>query len=171
MEGLMGKIPSWDVFIGLTFVLGIAYGFILKREKTITILCSTYIAMVMAGSFTDYVFQFFQGNKVIANQIWVKGNLSSSTVAIALFLIVLFFVSGAINSASSGGGDLSPVEVIVYCALTMALIISTIIGFLPEATRGNIISTSKVASIIYGLRTLWIIAPPISLVLLNFRRK
>ena len=167
----MGKIPSWDVFIGLTFVLGIAYGFILKREKTITVLCSTYIAMVMAGSFTDYVFQFFHGNKVIANQIWVKGNLSQSTVAIALFLIVLFFVSGAINSAASGSGDLSPVKVIIYSALIMAIIISTIIGFLPEVTRNNVIAGSKVASIIYGFKTLWIIAPPISLVLLNFRRK
>ena len=167
----MAKIPSWDVFIGLTFVLGIAYGFILKREKTITVLCSTYIAIVMAGSFADYVFQFFQGNKVIANQIWVKSNLSSSTVAIALFLIVLFFVSGAINSAASGSGDLSPIEVMIYSALIMAIIISTIIGFLPETTRENIISASRVAGIIYGLRTLWIIAPPISLVLLNFRRK
>lgn len=167
----MGKIPSWDVFIGLTFILGVAYGFILKREKTVTILCSTYIAMVMASSFTQYVFQFFQGNKVIGNQIWIKSNVSESTVAIALFLIVLFFVSGAIISASSSSGDLSPVEVIIYTALTMALIISTIIGFLPEVSRNNIIATSKVASIIYGLRTLWIITPPISLVILNFRRR
>ena len=167
----MGKIPSWDVFIGLTFVLGVAYGFILKREKTITVLCSTYIAMVMASSFSEYVFQFFQGNKVIANQVWVKSNVSESTVAIALFLIVLFFVSGAINSAASGSGDLSPIEVIIYSALIMAIIISTIIGFLPEASRNNITAASRVASIIYGLRTLWIIAPPISLVILNFRRR
>ena len=167
----MGKIPSWDVFIGLTFVLGIAYGFILKREKTITILCSTYIAMVMSSSFTEYVFQFFQGNKVIGNQIWIKGNMSSSTVAIALFLLVLIFVSGAINSSSSSSGDLSPLEVIIYTALTMALVISTIIGYLPEATRIDVLATSKIGSIIYGFRTLWIIAPPISLVILNFRRK
>lgn len=167
----MGKIPSWDVFIGLTFVLGVAYGFILKREKTITVLCSTYIAMVMASGFTEYVFQFFQGNKVIGNQVWIKSNVSQSTIAIALFLIVIFFVSGAIISASSSSGDLSPVEVIIYTALTMALIISTIIGFLPEVSRNNIIASSKVASIIYNFRTLWIIAPPISLVILNFRRK
>lgn len=167
----MGKIPSWDVFIALTFVLGIAYGFILKREKTITILCSTYIAMVMAANFTEYIFQFFQGNKVIANQIWIQGNMSTSTVAIGLFLLVIIFVSGAINSSSSSSGDLSPLEVIVYMALTMALIISSIIGFLPEATRASVVSGSKVASIIYGFKTLWVIAPPISLVLLNFRRK
>jgi len=167
----MDKIPSWDVFIGLTFVLGVAYGFILKREKTITILCSTYVAIVMASNFTDYVFQFFQGNKVIANQIWVSSNVSSSTVAIALFLIVLVFVSGAINSSSSTSGDLSPLEVIIYIALTMALVISSIIGFLPDMNRSNILSASKVATIIYGFRTLWIIAPPISLVLFNFRRK
>jgi Na+/alanine symporter len=167
----MENIPSWDVFIGLTVMLGIAYGFVLKREKTITILCSTYIAIVMSSSFTEYVFQFFQGNKVIANQIWVKGNVSESTVAIALFLIVLFFVSGAINSAASGSGDLSPFEVIIYISLTVALVISTVIGHLPDETRNNILSASKVGSVIYGMRTLWVIAPPISLVILNFRRK
>lgn len=167
----MGKIPSWDVFIALTFILGVAYGFILKREKVITILSSIYIAIVMATSFTAYVFQFFQGNKVIANQIWVKGNMSEGTVAIALFLLVIFFVSGAINASSSRSGDTSVFEVIIYMALSMALIISTILGFLPEAVRNNVISTSKVAGIVYGFRTLWIIAPPISLVILNFRRR
>ena len=167
----MGKIPSWDVFIALTFVLGVAYGFILKREKVITILSSVYIAIVMATSFTEYVFQFFQGNKVIANQVWVKGNVSSGTVAIALFLLVIFFVSGAINASSTKSGDTSAFEVIIYMALSMALIISTILGFLPEATRATIMGTSRVASIIYGFRTLWIIAPPITLVILNFRRR
>ncbi|MEI8061630.1 MAG: hypothetical protein WCG99_05065 [Candidatus Berkelbacteria bacterium] len=167
----MGKLPSWDIFISLTFILGVAYGFILKREKVITILSSIYIAIVMATSFTEYVFQFFQGNKVIANQIWVKGNMSSGTVAIVLFLLVIFFVSGAINTASTRSGDTSGLEVIVYMALSMALIISTILGFLPEATRAGIMATSRVASIVYGLKTLWIIAPPISLVILNFRRR
>ncbi|MCX6810181.1 MAG: hypothetical protein NTY30_00365 [Candidatus Berkelbacteria bacterium] len=167
----MGKLPSWDILIALTFVLGVAYGFILKREKVITILSSIYIAIVMATSFTEYVFQFFQGNKVIANSVFIKGNMSSGTVAIALFLLVIFFVSGAINASSSRSGDTSVFEVIVYMALSMALIISTILGFLPEATREMIIGTSKVASIVYGMRTLWIIAPPISLVILNFRRR
>jgi len=167
----MGKIPSWDVFIALTFVLGVAYGFILKREKVITILSSVYIAIVMAGSFTEYVFQFFQGNKVIANQIWIKGNLSEGTVAIGLFLLVIFFVSGAINASSSRSGDTSVFEVIIYMALAMALIISTILGFLPDPLRSNIMGGSKVASVVYNFRTLWVIAPPITLVILNFRRR
>ncbi|PIU24185.1 hypothetical protein COT12_02425 [Candidatus Berkelbacteria bacterium CG08_land_8_20_14_0_20_39_8] len=167
----MGKIPSWDVFIALTFIMGVAYGFILKREKVITILSSIYIAIVMATSFTEYVFQFFQGNKVIANQIWIKGNMSEGTVAIALFLLVIFFVSGTINASSTRSGDASVFEVIVYMALAMALVISTIIGFLPEETRATILATSKIGSIIYGFRTLWIITPPISLVILNFRRR
>lgn len=167
----MGKIPSWDVFIALTFVLGVAYGFILKREKVITILSSIYIAIVMSTSFTEYVFQFFQGNKVIANQIWIKGNISESTVGIALFLLVIFFVSGAINASSTRSGDTSTLEIIIYMALSMALIISTIVGFLPDEMRSNIMNGSKVANMVYGFRTLWIIAPPISLVILNFRRR
>lgn len=167
----MEKIPSWDVFIGLFLLLGIGYGFILKREKVITILCSTYIGIVLSSNFTQYVFDFFQGNKVVANQIWIKSNVSASTIAIALLLITMFFVSGAINASSTSSGDLSPIEVIVYCGLITALVISTILGFLPDATRETIVAGSRAGSILYSLKTLWVIAPPITLVIFNFRRR
>ena len=118
------QLPSWDVFIGLAFLFGIAYGFILQREKTITTLISVYIGMVVASSFSSTVFDFFQGNKVIANQIWIRSNASTSSIAIVIFLATIFFVSGAINSKTKkGSGDLSLLEIIIYSALMMALIV------------------------------------------------
>ncbi|OGD62136.1 hypothetical protein A2215_03845 [Candidatus Berkelbacteria bacterium RIFOXYA2_FULL_43_10] len=164
-------LPTWDVFIGLIFIVGIAYGLILRREKTITTLCSTYIGLVIATSFSSYIFDFFNGNKVVANQIWIRSSASLSTVSIATLLLATFLVSGAINSTSSKAGDVSFFEVIVYSSLNIALILSAVLGFLPEEARAGYLEASRFARILFDLKTLWVVLPPIALVILNFRRK
>ena len=165
------QLPSTDVFIGLFFLAGIVYGFLLQREKTITTLCSVYIGLVVASSFSQTVFEFFNGNKVIANQIWIQGNASLSTIAIVLLLVTTFLVSGAINSKNKKSDEVSLMEIIVYSALIVALILSSILGFLPEASRNNYLNTSKLAKLLYDLRTLFVIIPPIMLVALNWKKK
>lgn len=164
-------LPTWDVFIAIAFALGIAYGFILRREKTITVLCSTYIGIVIASNFSEYLYELFNGNKFIAGQIWIKSNASLSTISISTLLIASFLISGAINSSSNKAGDISPFEVFIYSALNVALIVSSIIGFLPDTTRDSIITSSRVASIIHTYRTAWVILPPAALIFLNFKRK
>lgn len=165
------QLPSIDVFIGLIFLFGIGYGFILQRDRTITYLCSVYIGIVIASNFSQNVFDFFNGNKVIANQLWIRSNLSLSTISIAILLISVFFVSGAINSQNKKAAEISATEVLVYSALTVALVISSVLGFLPEAQRNGYLDSSKIASIIYSYRNLLIVVPPIMLIILNWRRR
>lgn len=164
-------LPTWDVFIGLAFVIGIAYGFILRREKTITTLCSTYIGIVIATNFSGYLYELFNGNKFIAGQIWIKSSASLSTVSIVTLLVSSFLIAGAINSTKSKAGDISPFEVLIYSALNIALITAMVVGFLPDATRAAVMASSKTASFIYSWRTAWVTLPPLALVLLNLRRK
>jgi len=165
------QLPSVDVFIGLFFLVGIAYSFILQRQRTITTLCSIYMGIVIASSFSKTIFDFFNGNTVIANQIWIKGNASTSTISIVLFFASILFVSGAINSQSKKSDEISVIEVIVYSALMIALMLSTVLGFLPEATRNHYIEVSVVSKYIYSLRTLIVVAPPLMLVLLSWKKK
>lgn len=164
-------LPSVDVFIALLFIVGIGYGFLLRRDKAITTLCSVYIGLVIASSFSENVYAFFNGNAMIANQIWIRSNASSSTIAIILFLICIFFISGAINSSSNRAGDISPLEVIIYSGLTVALIISSILNFLPPEVQKNYVDASRAARILLGYRTLIVVSAPLLLVLLNMRRK
>ena len=164
-------LPTWDIFIGFAFVVGIAYGFILRREKVVTTLCSTYIGIVVATNFSKYVFDFFNGNRLFAGQLWIHSNASISTVSIAVFIVVTFLISGVIISNSNKAGDVAPLDVIVYSSLNMALIISTVLNFLPQEIRSKYVETSKLASTILHFNTLWIILPVIALVILNFRRK
>lgn len=165
------QLPSVEVFVGLIFLFGIGYGFILQRERVITYLCSTYIGIVIASGFSQTVFDFFNGNAFIANQLWIKSNLSLSTISIALLLISVFFVSGAINSQNKNATDVSSMEILIYSSLTVALILSSVLGYLPEEKRALYLDSSKTANFIYLYRNLLIIASPILLVVLNFRRK
>jgi len=168
----LSQLPSADVFIGLFFLLGIVYGLLLQREKTITVLCSVYIGLVIASSFSGTIFEFFNGNKVIAGQIWIRGNAPQSTIAIIVFLVSTFLISGAINSkAKKAEGDLSLLETFAYSAMMIALVLSSVLGFLPEATRDHYIQTSIAAKYLYDFRTLFVVLPPIVLVALNLMNK
>lgn len=164
-------LPSVDVFIALIFIVGIGYGFILRRDKAITTLCSVYMGLVIASSFSETVFAFFNGNATIANQIWIRSNASIQTISIALFLICIFFISGAINSSSSRAGDISPFEVIIYSGLTVALIISSVLNFLPPEMQSRYLEVSRGAKLLLHYRTLIVVAAPFLLVVLNMRRK
>ena len=167
----MHQLPSVDIFIGLFFLVGIAYGFLLQREKTITTLVSVYMGIVIATSFSQAVFEFFNGNKVIAGQIWIRSNASTSTIAIVLFLLSTFLVSGAINSKSKRSDDLSLFEVIIYSFLMVALILSSILGFLPEASRNHYLAISQAAHYLWNFRTFFVMLPPILLIILNWKKK
>lgn len=164
-------LPNVDVFIALIFLVGIGYGFILRRDKAITTLCSVYIGLVIASSFSENVYAFFNGNATIGNQIWIRSNASISTISIALFLICIFLISGAINSSSNRAGDISPIEVMIYSGLTVALIISSVLNFLPIEARNHYIEVSRAAKILLNYRTLVVILAPLILVVLNIRRK
>jgi len=165
------QLPSIDIFIGLAFIIGIAYGFIMKRDKTITTLCSVYIGLVIASSFSETVFKFFNGDTTVANQIWVRSNASLSTISIVLFLLSVLFISGAINSTTNRSSDISAMEVIIYSGFTIALIISSILVFLPVETRNHYLELSKAAGYLYNWRTILVVGAPLMIIVLNFRKK
>jgi len=163
-------LPSVDIFIGLIFLVGIGYGFMIKRDKTIATLCSIYMGLVIASSFSQTVFDFFNGNKTIGNSLWIRSNASVSTIAIIIFLLSVILISNAINSSHSKSNEVSPIEIVVYSALSVALIISSVLGFLPDAVRNHYIEISKTAMIINNLKTVIIVIPPIALIFMNLKK-
>lgn len=166
----MDKIPSVDIFIGLFFVVGCAYTLLLRREKAVATLAATYMSMVITANFGQSIYEFFNGNKVIANQIWIRSNASLTTVMVVTFLLGLVFISGAI-SASLKRGETSAVEVIIISALNVGLIISAVFSFMSPEMRDSYIHTSKVAQLITHYNLIWTVLPPIALLALGFARK
>jgi hypothetical protein len=165
------QLPSVDVFIGLFFLLGTAYAFILQREKTITTLCSVYIGLVVATQFSESLFKFFNGNAFLMNQIWVKSNISNSTIAIGLFFLTIIMVSASINSKSKRSDEISIIEVLIYSGLMVALILSSVLDFLPETLRNHYIEVSVAAKYLNNFGTFFVVLPPLMFVLLGRKKK
>lgn len=165
------QLPSVDVFIGLFFLFGVAYGLIFQREKIITTLCSVYVGIVVAENFSGTVFQFFNGNKVVANQLWIKSNASVATISIVLFLSTILLISAAISVRRRSDSTSSPFDSVLYSVLAVALILSSILTFLPEASRAHYLEISAVARYLFNFKTLLVILPPIVLVITGFRSK
>ena len=168
----MTILPTWDLFITLFFVIGIAYGLILQKDKTILTMISTYVAIVIVNTISPYIHKLLVGEQTIAGQIFIKSNTNLFTVKIILFILIIALVSGKSGlSGKSTGGVLSPIELFAYSFLSTMLIISSIFSFMPDTTRESFIISSKFASIIMQYEIWWIILPVVLLIVTGFMHK
>ena len=168
----MTVLPTWDLFITLFFIIGIAYGLILQRDKTILTIISTYVALVVVTTVSPMIHKLLVGEQTIMGQVFIKSNTNLFTVKTILFILVIALVSGKSGlSGKDSGGVLSPIELFGYSFLNTMLIISSIFSFMPDATRENFISTSKFASIIMQYEMWWVILPVVLLIVTGFMHK
>lgn len=164
--------PSWNLAIIVFFLIGIVFGYILQREKIIATLLSVYVGLVVSQLFSGSVFDFFQGNRTLFNQVWVRANASPFTIRVIVFLAIIAILSakGGISGTKSKG-LLSPIEIIILSFLTCGLILSSIFYFLPPETREAFMSSSHLVSLVIRYYPLWVLAPIVALVGLGFMRK
>lgn len=168
---MQASLPSWDLFITLFFIIGLAYGFILQRERIVATLMSVYAALVVSDLLVEPVGQFFKGDKTLFNQIWIRSDTSPFTIHLALFvgIIVLLSAKGGIGSAR-GRGIVSHLEILVYSALNTALIVTSIFSFLPEPTRDAYAAGSKLVDFLVKHHDWWIILPIAAMLFFGFQR-
>lgn len=167
----MTTLPSWDLFIALFFIIGLAYGFILQREKIVSTILSVYAAIAVSQILVDPVSMFFKGDKTLFNQIWIRSDAQPFTIHLTLFIavIVLLSAKGALSGAR-GRGAISHLEILVYSALNTALIVSTVFSFLPEPTQDIYATTSRLAGFLINYHDWWIVGPVAALIFFGFQR-
>lgn len=163
--------PSWDLAISVFFLIGIAFGYILQREKIIATLLSVYVALVVTQVFSGNVFEFFQGNKTIGT-VWVQSGASPFTIRVLIFMATLTLLSakGGIKGSSTKG-LLSPIEIILLSFLTTGLILSSIFYFMPPESREAFMAASRLANLVIKYYIWWVLAPPAALIGLGFFRR
>jgi hypothetical protein len=164
--------PSWDLAITLFFLMGIAFGYILQRDKIVATLVSVYIALIVTQAFSGNLYQFFQGDKTLFNQVWIKSNTNPLTIRVLLFGLVIVLLSAKSGiSAQKTKGLLSPLEIIVYSTLTTGLILASLFYFLPPESRETFAATSKMARLLINNYTWWVIMPVVAMVVFGFLKK
>ncbi len=164
-------LPSWDLFITLFFIIGLAYGFILQREKIVATLMSVYAALTVSSILVDPVGQFFKGDKTLFNQIWIRSDTQPFTIHLVLFIAIIILLSakGGI-SGTRGRGAISHFEILIYSALNTALIVGSIFSFLPEPTRDAYAASSVLVKFIIGHQVWWLVGPVLAMVFFGFQR-
>lgn len=169
---MTGTLPSWDLFITLFFIIGLAYGFILQRERIVATLMSVYAALVVSQLLVEPVGQFFKGDKTLFNQIWIRSDTSPFTIHLALFvgIIVLLSAKGGLAGSRTRGTVMSHFEVLVYSALNTALVVSSVFSFLPEPTRQAYATSSRLVGFLINHGNLWLGLPVAALIFFGFQR-
>ncbi|TSC66453.1 MAG: Uncharacterized protein CEO22_95 [Candidatus Berkelbacteria bacterium Gr01-1014_85] len=168
---MTATVPSWDLFISLFFVIGIAYGIILQRDRVVACLLSVYVALLVSEQLVEPIGQFFQGDKTLFNQIWIRSNTSPFTIQTGLFIaiVVLLSAKGGLGHGRSRGG-IGNLEVLVYSFLNTALIVASIFSFLPEATLEAYRHSSKLVAMLMQYQQAWQLLPVVALIFFGFQR-
>ena len=166
----MASVPSWDLIITIFFIVTIAYGFILQRDKTVVTLISVYVGLVLVQVLTDPMQDFFAGEKTVFGQLFIKSSASPFTIKTILFAAVIALVSTKSGLASKGEGSASPLEIFGFSFLNASLIISSIFYFMPESTMMHYASISKLANFVINYHVWWIILPILLLIITGWKR-
>ncbi|MEI6039847.1 MAG: hypothetical protein WCP93_00665 [Candidatus Berkelbacteria bacterium] len=164
--------PSWDLAISVIFLVGIAFGWILQKDKIIGTLLGVYVGLIMTQAFSGNIQKFFQGDTTLFNQIWIRADASPFTVNVIIFALCIMIVSTRANvSSSKSKGLLSPLEIVVYSVLTTGLILGSLAYFMPADARTPFIMTSRMAKFIIENYTFWLAAPVVFMVVSGFINK
>jgi hypothetical protein len=168
----MSLTPSWDLFIILFFVVTVAYGFILQRERCVMTLLATYVAIVVTLAIAGSAQQFFAGDKTILNQVWIRSNASPFTIQAAIFIVTIIILTArsGLKNSGTGRGIITPIEIFGFSFLNAGLILATLFSFLPVSDQISFANASKLASLIIKYQTWWIVLPVILMIITGFKR-
>jgi len=166
----MPTMPSWDLIITLFFIVAMAYGFIMQRDKAVITLISVYVALVVVQYFSAPLLDFFAGEKTIFGQLFIKSSASPFTIKVVLFAAVIALLSAKSGLTSKSESSIPPLEVLAYSFLNATLILSSIFSFMPETTQTTYSSSSKLANFVISHNVWWIILPVILLIVLGWKR-
>lgn len=164
-------VPSWNLAIAVIFVMGIAFGYILQRDKIVATMLSVYVGLIMTQALSGTLQQFFEGSKTL-NQFWI--NLHASEFSIRAVILMLTIILLTAKAGISGGktkGLLSPVEVIGYSIMTTGLILASLFNFMPVESRAAFTQNSQLAGLLINDYIWWVILPVLALIGMGFFRK
>lgn len=167
----MAVAPTWDLFLGLFFGIGIAYALML-REKAVTTLAAIYIGLVVSSILSGNLQAFFAGDKPLFNQLFIRGNASPFAVQTAVLVgTVVFLTMKSSLSAAAGKGSYSPIELGIYGFFNAALLASTILSYASEATQSAILESSRLANLLMNYQIWWLVLPVLFMIAIGFLKR
>jgi len=157
--------PTWDLVLIVFFVASVIYGFLMGKDKIMVTILGAYVGLVIANQWGARVFEVVSQQSGVLDTGWMHGNLSVFIVKVALFSLVLLIValrSGWLTGILGGNAGVMGLAIpLVYGILSAALIAASILDFLPEETRQQVIEKSSLAAPLVAYYSWWLILPVI----------
>lgn len=163
----MQPVPSWDLFLVIFFIVSIGYSFVLQRDKVVVTMMAIYAGIVIANVLGGPLQAFFNGDKTVANQLFIRANASPFTIQAGLFMLTTVLVSvrsGLGNRGGRGGSSLTPFELALFSFLNSALILAAVFSFMTPEAQQQFAQFSRIGRIFIGHVSWWMVAPLIALV-------
>jgi hypothetical protein len=157
------KAITWDIGIAAALGLLLAYTILIRRHKSLATLMSVYMSYFVAASWGSRLAQLFSGDRVLFNQVWIRGALTP-VVAQTLLLILFTFVISAFVKLGGSRARYSIVEVVLYSVCTVAVAVMFITLFMTPDGRELAFTHSKILPFIYQWRD-WIMMVPVFIII------
>ncbi|MCL5093592.1 MAG: hypothetical protein M1355_00430 [Patescibacteria group bacterium] len=158
---------SWDLFITMVFVIVTVYGVLLGRTRILTILLSSYVGYVIATEFGQAIFDYLSRTALINNAISTS-YFGAKTLTFAAVIFVLAVKSDLGGTSSDDGSLEGTVITALYGFLAAGLIISSILSFMGDSEKMNILASSNLATKIIAYKIVWLIGPLVAVLGSNF---
>ena len=154
-------VPTWDLVLLVFLAASIIYGFLLGKDKIMITILGTYVGLVIANQWGAQAFNWISGQSGVLNTGWMHGSLSIFIVKTALFAIVLLIIAlkGGWLTRAPGGGPFGMIMPLVYSVLNAGLIAASILDFLPEETKKQVVEKSMIAAPLVTYYSWWLILP------------
>ncbi|MFH1088317.1 MAG: hypothetical protein V1719_00565 [Patescibacteria group bacterium] len=155
-------VPTWDLVLLVFFAASVVYGFLMGKDKIMVTILGAYVGLVIANQWGARVFSIVSEQSAVLDDSWIKGNLSVFIVKVILFAVVLLIVAlrcGMIPQIGNNGGILGMVMPLLYSIFSAALIAASILDFLPEETRNQVVEKSIIAAPLVVYYSWWLILP------------
>jgi len=165
----MGHAISWDLLILIFFIVLVAYGFLMQRDRTVVTMIAIYVGLVLASILVSPVQQFFTGDKAFLNQVFIRSNTNAFTIQTIIFLATIFLVTAKSGIEAKSNGSM--LEILGFSFLNGALIITSIIFFMDPARQDYVHATSKIARFLMNYHVWWLILPVIFLIVTGWNKK
>lgn len=149
---------TWDIGIGGVAAILTAYSILIRKHRSLATLVSAYVAYFVATGWSQRIADFFNGDRVLFNNVWIKANATNFSVSVTLLVLFTVLLSSFIKLGGKRS-KYSALEVGAYSVCTTALLLLFILLLMPDALRATVLTTSKIAPYVYEWREYVLVAP------------
>ncbi len=141
----------------------------LQRDRAVTTLFATYVALLVAETWSKPITDFLAGDRTIFH-VYVAGKLSPFSIMAALFVGLIILLAQKSGLKSGRVSSLSSFEVAFFSLCSTVLLIAALLQFMSAGQLSQILAQSKIAAAILQYKNLVLLLAPLAVIIFGARR-